>query len=225
MARRKFRRAFRKFRRGVRRFMGRRKGIRTARQRTVYAADRQIVRLKYTDNRSLTTALSPITQYAYRMNSPFDPDFAVGGSSVPGFSDWAAIYNRYRCYRIAYDISMVTHANTGSGFSLFAVPANENITFSGLLPALGNPYTKTAPAQISGHIARLRGRVSLPMINGRTSTQYKSSDSTQALTSADPAEILLLIIGCGAMDGSTVPQVDYIINIVYFVEFFDRNLT
>lgn len=221
MARKKFsKRKFKKF--GKRKFRKGKRNVRTSFEKSLVISDRQIIRLKYVDGRTLTTAGPAIVQYNYNLNSLFDPDQSGVGSQPAGFDQWSAFYNRYRVYSVFYKVNFVTHANTGSGMVLAVIPTNGVTAYTTLAQVLENPRAKSSVAQISGHIAKVKGKAWLPSINGRTNATYRGSDLTAALTTASPGEVITLSVVGASIDQVTVPNFDILVEIWYKAEMFDK---
>lgn len=65
-------------------------------QRNVYGfADNLVVKLCYSDVINLTSTLSSIAKYAFRMNSCFDPDFTGTGHQPTYYDIYTQIYQKY----------------------------------------------------------------------------------------------------------------------------------
>lgn len=63
--------------------------------------DRTFVKLKYVDNtvNALTFNNSPYSNIRHFYgNAPFDPDLSIGNWAIYGYNQWAALYNKVRCF-------------------------------------------------------------------------------------------------------------------------------
>lgn len=180
-------------------------------------APRTIARLKYCSFISRTLSLGVGSDNLYRLNSIFDPDLTGTGTQPYGRDTYAAIYNRYRVFAVAYK---ATFSHTGTAAANFSVlPTNSNSII--IDPELAREMPRSRNG-IGGALGAapvvLRGRVSLPALNGCTRQQYMADDRFQALQTDNPLEDLVLHIICQSPDNITVRVA---IEMVYYVEFFD----
>lgn len=174
-------------------------------------------KLKYADIYTASTAGgSAVTTRQFNLNSVYDPDLTGTGHQPYGHDQLIAIYNRYRVYRTSWQITL-----TGStAFRSYVMPQNSSGTYSTWEIAAEKP--RAISQIVSGVIgmARYRGHISLPRLNGVTSTAYKSDDRFQAIVGSSPAEIMTLNIGIDG-DGGQVVQFGLNLILCYYVEFFD----
>lgn len=221
--RRRFRRIFRPFRRFARRLRRRRMQPTVIRNRGALASDRAIVHLKYVDHHSLVPG-AVFNAYDYNLNSLFDPDRTGSGSFPTGYTQWNSLYSRYRVFAVSYRVSFsVNSAAGGAAMNCITVPSNGATVITSLEEALSQRFTKSAFAQYQSNVGRIRGKISLPRLNGRTVNEYRGSDSTQAAYNANPTEILILHVCFASADGGTGVQISYTIELTYHAEMFDRN--
>lgn len=96
--RRSYRRRTSRVRRPIRKRFVRRRRIAKPRRYGLMWPDRKLVKLRYVDT---TTSFLPFaaayTSYQeYKLNSAYDVNSAVGSTSIPGYSEYAQMYNVYR---------------------------------------------------------------------------------------------------------------------------------
>lgn len=161
--------------------------------------------------------------YQFRLNSLFDPDFTGGGHQPKGFDQLAALYQRYRVYRARWEVSW---SIVSSGFYptfVGAVATNENTGFTDI-----TDFAETAHSQwmLVGNsyplkTGKFRGVVDLAKLNGKTHAAYAADDTTQALITANPTEILNLHVMQQTLDNSTALAGYSVVQIWYDVEFSD----
>lgn len=138
----------------------------------------------------ITPAAIPVYEYLFNLNSLFDPDRTGTGHQPLGFDQLKTLYNRYRVYKVHYNINWIT--TTADPVMIIAVPTNESPGIGSLETALetyaerhskaGNVYT---PCTVSGSI-------DLAVLNGKTLRQYTDDDTTQAVIGSSPSELLIL---------------------------------
>lgn len=70
------------------------------------------VKLRYTDvdtpSLTFTSGSTTVVYQKYNLNSPFDVNTALGSTAMPGYAEWAAIYDQY----------MVTYCKITATFAL-----------------------------------------------------------------------------------------------------------
>lgn len=180
-------------------------------------APRTIARLKYCSFISRTLSGGIGSSNLYRLNSIFDPDLTGTGTQPYGRDTYAAIYNRYRVFAVAYK---VTFSHTGANAANFSIlPANSTSLIIDPELAREMPRSRNGIGGAAGTSpVVLRGRVSLAALHGSTRQQYMADDRFQALQDSNPTEDLVLHIICQSPDNITVRAS---IEMVYYVEFFD----
>lgn len=144
--------------------------------------------LKYSENLQPTT--TSLYEYTFNLNSLFDPNRTGVGHQPMGYDQLTPLYGRYRVYRVWYDITWI-NANSDPSI-IIAVPSNSASGIGSITTALemyngrhskaGNMYTPMS----------LKGFVDLAVLNGKTTAQYTDDDTTSAITSTSPSEILIL---------------------------------
>jgi len=69
------------------------------------APDGVVVDLSYSDSvQTRNNAGAMVMSWRYRLNSAYDPDPLLGTGAIPGFTEWAAMYDRYRILNFSYDV-------------------------------------------------------------------------------------------------------------------------
>jgi len=175
------------------------------------------VTLKYAENIILSGIL--LQSNVYRMNSIFDPDFTGGGHQPYGRDQWANFYNRYRVESFSYRITATT--NGVSNTILTVTPKNATAIAGNLTEAVETDLAKSKML-VGGpeEIQIISGKVNLAKFNGVSMDEYKSDDRFQALMSADPAEVMGLIISSGRADGTSASAF-LLVELWYHVHLFD----
>lgn len=181
-------------------------------------AQRYITKMKYSQVFSLTST-SP--QYAFRLNSIFDPDFTGTGHQPYGHDTLNAVYNRYRVISCSYNITAYAG---GSVLRVAALPANDLMPPSSVSDICENPRSKWIIQIPGGNTKLLKGKVYIPSLMGRNKQQYLADDRFQAAFGTNPLEAAILnVVGADISDNGTTISCTITMN--YVVECFDpRNL-
>lgn len=193
-------------------------------------AQRYITKMKYAESLNIVgPALGGLTQYAFNLNSIFDPNRTGFGHQPYGHDTMATLYNRYRVIKCSYVISgLAIGGSTGDQYGIVAVlPANEVAAITGgVAEVQENPKCKFITQAPQDGSKVLKGTVSLPSLMGRNKAQYMADDRFQATFGTSPSELGVLNVFAGLLNGAA-EQITTKLNIVleYTVECFDfKNL-
>jgi len=157
--------------------------------------------------------------YLWRLNSLFDPNQTGTGHQPKGFDQLAAFYQRYRVYRVRWEV-MCWHSNSAVASHLIVVPTNSATTYTDAADAIEAVFAKHTICTLY-EPKKLTGVVDLAKLNGKTHVAYAADDTTQALVSASPTEVLDLHVFSEALDGSTTILVYHTVTLQFDVEFSD----
>jgi len=213
--RRRFKRRYplrRRFKRGT---------TKTTKVRQLSFPDKVLVRLPYAFNSQLQSVV-PWQDTVWNINSLFDPEETYIGHQPRGFDQWATIYNRYRVYAISGSIVLRQRAAHGISANLVFTNSSTPLTSAGIPTELVRSGMPKVTSSNQPPI-RINFRKSLPAIAGVSPSVYKSDDRYQALTSANPAEVICMHQFVKSLDGATLLDYEYEIKMVYHTEFFDKN--
>ena len=180
-----------------------------------------LVKLKYVNNfqKQLTSGGSIQSLNQYRLNSIYDPDYTnTLGTSVLGWAQWKALYQRYRVFKMDYTIRL-TNLTPDTAITGALVPANYvDSTYSRgdfMRPLarrfeLGNNNGQNR--------SLLKGSIYLPKLTGITAAQYKATKDTECGFDANPLMPLLMNILIQSTNVSGVPVVAVQVDFTYHVE-------
>ena len=176
--------------------------------------------LCYTEK--VTFAALPSIDQQFRLNSLFDPNLTGTGHQPKGFDQLAALYNRYRVYKCEYKITFAQFSNAVPIYCGVA-PTNTLTGFTDITDHAEMSESKYVIAVNSAPLltGSFRGTVDLAKLNGKTRIAYEADDTTQALTTTNPAEQLNLHVLCQTLDNSTNLSVYAFVQLWYHVEFSD----
>lgn len=172
--------------------------------------------LKYSENLQ-PTGIS-LYEYLFNLNSLFDPNRTGVGHQPLGYDQLTPLYGRYRVWKVWYDIEWI---NTTSDPSIIiAAPTNSAGGIGSLTTALETYSESHSNAGNFYTPMRISGVVDLPLLNGKTYNQYHDDDTTSAITSTSPSEILILHT-CFYSLSNTVVTGSAVVNLRMECEFSD----
>lgn len=197
-----------------------------------------LVKVPYVDYQVINAVAGPggLQNYGektYALNSIYDPEPGAINTYPLGWSQWSALYQRYRVYAVSYRITLQNLSDDTSVLgSLFItntddtiVPTNTNVT-----TFLTQPRSRRFEiGNKSGGRSQtvLTGKMYLPKYNGQTSEQYRTSELVSGYLGslgASPLQALNMKIRV-VNTNSSVAQGTYIYatcNLMYHVELWDR---
>lgn len=192
--------------------------------RGITFADRQLVRLGYFSQVSISGAISG--DQVYNLNGCFDPDQSGTGHQPGGYDQWAALYSRYLVHRVRYHV-VFAQISTASCTVVGCAQTNGNN--SALTATQQATAIETVPCQWTtislspaAPKAVFRGVINIASLAGATPERYKADDRYQALTSANPSEVIGFHTFAHDFTGSTNVSMSAGVRLEYEVEFFDR---
>lgn len=238
------------FRRKNARFRGIRTGRRVGVLRGMRAGipDKVFVKLRYTDTGVPTAALAQeppfLARYIYRLSTPRDPDFYVGGNFAMGYPLYANVFLKYRVRAVKYAITWVN--DTTDAYVLQVTPFMYNLAGVPPAPVPYNvtthpergffentslqPYNRTMIHSGEGNKAvTFKRYFKLKNFIGSVAANYDES-AYAADTSTDPPatnQVMLYMTWWtmnGLTTGTTAVPVGqyYTIRITYYTEFYQR---
>ncbi|UAU47004.1 Cap [Chicken proventriculitis-associated circular virus 14] len=161
------------------------------------APQHMLVKLKYVNNFQKLLAAGGAIQSLnqYRLNSIYDPDYTnTLGTSVLGWAQWKALYQRYRVFKMDYVIRL-TNLTPDTAIAGALVPANYvDTTYS--RGDFMRPLARRFELGNNNGMNRslLKGSIYLPKLTGITGAQYKATRDTECGFDANPLMPLLMNI-------------------------------
>lgn len=179
-------------------------------------ASRLRTQLIYADNYVCSTL--QVYDFVFNLNSLFDPNRTGTGHQPLGFDQLSALYQRYRVYRVKYEIGWV---NTSLDASIMVVlPSNNASSLTSVTTAQESQGAVSSRVGNVYNAMYLKGTVDLAQVNGRTPQQYADDDVTGALTSANPAETIVLHVVNTNLTG-TAATGTATVKLTFDCEFYD----
>ncbi len=183
---------------------------------------RLLTNLRYTDTFTQALPVGPgFVDFQFSMNSLFDPNVTGTGHQPKGFDQLAALYNKYRVFRVHYRCVVLLDHVTPWSIKLVAAPTNSNSALSGIDSA-AEQWGATQADGTTSVPAMVTGTVDLAELNGKSRFSYAADDTTAANVTASPTELLNLHV-CAANFTGLAQNVYYDVSIIYECEFSDPN--
>lgn len=176
-------------------------------------APRSVVSMRY-NTQWQQSAINP--DYVFNLNSTYDPDRSGVGHQPYGRDTYNTLYNRYRVFAVSGILK--TAAITPANVSIVATNSAVTMTNSSLVNEM--PFSQSRSVS-TNQVSSIKFKYYLPKITGVSSTTYKSDDSYQALSSADPTELICLHILGTDLLGAGTNQLYHDLTINYHVEWYD----
>jgi hypothetical protein len=183
--------------------------------------DRIKARLCYTSLNRVNPGVLTFVDTVFNLNSLFDPEFTGAGHQPRGFDTLATLYGKYRVNRCI--ATLHARQRAAHGIQIVMVPNNTSTALQ------NNDYPaemqRSVASQITGSaqpVVNLERAYDCADVLGQTSAQYRADEDTSALVTANPAELLYLHVFAQQIDGATVLDYEFVLNMVFECEFFDR---
>lgn len=180
--------------------------------------DRLFVKLKYFRESLLAMNSAANSQVFWRGNGAYDPEGGLGGHSPMGYDQWAQLYQNYRVHKSFIKIRL---ARTSESIHMSLTPSTISSIPLNTYTAKEMPYTKYTTVSTS---LALRPLVSSSMMSkkifGVKSISYE--DGFSSTVGNVPTDQWFWVMNFSSYNGSTAITAYFDIEIVYWIEFFNR---
>lgn len=184
-------------------------------------APRLITKLKW--NICFASSGAAIDQII-NLNSLYQPSNTVGVASHQpyGYDQLTPLYNRYRVFAVSYVLTATALDSNQNTIGIVA--DNTNAPYTNVQLFAEAPRSIIKQVNGNGSQNMIKGRLSMPRLNGQTKAQYMADDRFQAGTTQSPTELLCLHIGnWGSLSANATDTTLFNLTVVYHAEFFDPN--
>lgn len=166
-------------------------------------------------------SLGSVWSVRYRMNSAYDPDPATGGGATGFFTEYAALFKRYRVLKFDYDVEVVNNHDSVVVAIVCPTKDDEGANFSGMLNLTENPYAKSHMLASAGGMNRCRFQGTIDLAKFLGYPGYKFDDVTSALVNGNPSISCFFNVGIAAISTTGTPY-GVRIKLTYHTEFYER---
>ncbi len=181
-----------------------------------------IVKLRYADTGLVRgTSSQTLEVHEHRMTSVYDPVVAVGGGQPLWFDQYATMYRNYTVYGCLVTCSGVLDKQQTNPCVFAMIPARDSsatFTHTDIMQKAGVRHTKVVhekPFKISQYY-------SMAQLDGQSKAKYNANEDFSSPVTTNPSNNLFIYTGCCSMTGSETTGVEYDLQIVYYVKFWDR---
>jgi hypothetical protein len=157
----------------------------------------------------------------FNVNSLFDPEFTGTGHQPREFDTWASIYAKYRVLECLVEVDVRQRAS--HGITVCVVPSNSSTALT-----IGD-YPQELPRAVRLGITgssqppvRASIKIDPRAILGMTPAEFRGDDSTGALVTASPSQLVYLHVFAAQLDGTTVCDFEFTLRMRFRCEFYDR---
>lgn len=163
----------------------------------------------------------------FRLNSLYDVDTSLGSTSMPGFAEWAGMYNNYRVHRTRFVYEGITFGESSAGYAQVSLVPN---SFSTVLPAnnLIWPVQPGAESKLVVPVAQggsnvVRFDVTFDMWKSAkvTKHQFMNDMDYTASVGVNPLRIIHCMLCVSSGNSTTVGGTYGVVRIAMDCEFFN----
>ncbi len=181
-----------------------------------------IVKLRYADTGMVRGTTSQTMQtWVHRMTSVYDPDYVNIGGQPIWFDQYATMYRNYTVYGCLVTCSGVLDQQQTNPAVFAMIPSRDPgtiYTHSDALMKTGARHIKVVherPFKISQYY-------SMAQLSGQSKVKHNANEDYSAPVTSNPVNNIYIHTGCCSMTGSEATGVEYDLQIVYYVKFWDR---
>ena len=206
--------------RGVRKYIGAKPQI--LKNPSTAVPNSAVVKLRYSTEVDLNSAVAPMVAHVFRGASINDPDFTGAGHQPRGHDQWANFYHRYRVLQSTILVDMRDTNNSVQGH-VCGVAAMERSTALVSFPYryTEQPYVKyIGNTVIESETPRLMMTMKSEYFEGVTDV-YVDNNYTADVNS-NPAKDWYWHIFAASLNGTTTVGMRAYVTIIYTVQFFER---
>lgn len=183
--------------------------------------DRYVTRMKYSAYHTLTTSTIPVGEL-YRVNSTFDPLWAVGGHQPLGYDQLSALYSSVRDFGCKYKVTF--RSNSAAPLHV-GVESGPETTLSTLWSTIEErAHAKTHLLGVLGTSKdcwSVSGYASAAQVLGVTKERYRTDDQYAHAFGANPAVAGFLKIIIDSPNGTGF-QCNVEVQLEYYSTWYER---
>lgn len=184
-----------------------------------------ITKLRYSETKLMSTF--PYQEQIYRANSLFDPDQSGSGSQPLYRDELSAIYESYVVYASNIDVQFLQTTNTGGNAfikaGVYPLPFDSG-TAVGLQAGTerdGCVFGLLGPNSGGDGILNLSNYIYITQNHGLKKSESEDTQFLSASGGNPPSESFWHIFA-GSLDGGSVVNIFSVVNITYYVKFFNK---
>ena len=181
----------------------------------------QVVKLAYED----LITLSPGTarsQYTFRGNSLFDPDYTGTGHQPRYFDQYAEVYSKYKVLSSSIVVELI-NGGGAAGVIFCVIPNTDILTFTSWPLVAEMPMAKTSPIVpvASRYPFRLNHSTTTERVCGLRPGQVNDEDWS-ATTGANPLQVWYWNVCIESVDTTTNLAVSFRVSLIFDAVLYER---
>lgn len=178
--------------------------------------DTMLVRLKYTDNITMTNVAGYGT-YVFSINDCYDPNVTGVGSQPLGFDQWM---NFYEAFQVNASLIYIRTLGNTQETTICCYPSINSTPSGSMDLARSQPYARTifTGNQIASSFLKLKSYMSVKKLEGRNIDSINFTGTS----SSSPTLRRYWIVEQESRSGSDISVNEIYIMIIYYVKFFRR---
>jgi len=192
--------------------------------RTVEASQTRVTLMYCINESNVTSSVTQIGNYYTSFLYDVDPDSMT--TAMPGFTEYAAFYKRYRVLRVGYKMDFSNREAFAVGVTCYFT--NELINFGGTKPmsTIGNPLCKYAIMSGKGGLDKcsIKDSASCVAITGTKQSLYDDLYTGPTDTNTSPGRPLYVNWQASSLNGvdqfTSGNGVAFIHKIYFYVQFY-----
>lgn len=188
-------------------------------------------KMVYTTSGTLTASSTQDimgAEVVYRLNSIYDPQYALGGETVAGHAAMSTLYESYIVNGVKVQIRFNDPSVDGMvcAYSWNQDDASAIIQGKATFVAGRHPHTGTVALSDSGNQKATRSLYIRPwQLEGLSKLEWKANKSTRSsLMNNNPTNEQFLRLACSRSSASGAGTIRYDLRITYYTEFFGRKI-
>jgi hypothetical protein len=187
-------------------------------------ADRTVVKLDYSNRYAFTNTAGITSAIVFNGNSIYDPDHTtgVGAGSAFGFTEWSAIYGKYRVHGSSIKVIAAYSGSSTMPVWVGLLPHSAYSTPTTVEPFSELPYSQNAMITPNSRPANLKSYMSTSKLFGIPRATFLGDSRYEGTNSADPAIPWAWTLATRPMDITTATVTYIWVKIRYYVELYDR---
>jgi len=184
--------------------------------------DRLMLKLRWTGVYRFSPGATTLTE-TLQANSIFDPSGTIGTDQPLGYNEWIRFYQKYRVYGVKWET--FTGYEGAVGFlHITILPSKNSAPPSNIATAFEQPRAiYLGLHEIASRRSRHnKGYWSTSEICGVPPQEVRDENDYAALFTANPARLWYIHFNLATSDGSTNIIADMVIQLIFYVELFER---
>lgn len=193
--------------------------------------DRVFIKLNYAERINATSTSGGISQYLFRGNSLFDPNFSGTGHQPYGYDQWANMYSSYRVHGSKFTVKLLPITDTNPEIQAAGLMDAVLVAFSGINTlsyvsidqARESPYNRHTLLNRNGsRQGYLKMYMSTAKMYGVSKVNIQANDAYAAGTGANPGNQFQWILIVKSADNLVTITALADVKITYYCELYNR---